>query len=98
MVVWWNQTRSRHSELLAAKERLADRLIEIETERARASNEGPSDYVALKVALAHAPHVHPEFARRLSQAGEIETAQKGKGARRYVSLSSFLRAVRKHFG
>ncbi len=98
MAAWWNETRTRHSDLRSAYSKVRDTLIENEIARARNSNEAPDDYVALKVANAHTPHVHPEYARRLSASGEVETKQTRKGARRFVSLSSYLRAARKYFG
>lgn len=98
MEAWAGAMRARQRELEAANAKLRDSLIEAEIARSRSSNEAPDDFVPLKAALAHAPHVHPEFARRLCAGGTVMAKQNAKGGRRRVSLSSFLRAVREHLG
>jgi hypothetical protein len=98
MAAWWNATRARHSDLAAANARISDALVEAEAERARNSNEAPTNYIPIKVAIAHAPHVHREHARRLCASGEIEAKQNGKGGRWRLSHASFLRAVRENLG
>jgi hypothetical protein len=48
--------------------------------------------------IAHPGMQQPDVCRRLSASGEVRTRQRGKGGRRFVSLSSYLKAVRKHLG
>ena len=66
--------------------------------RARNSNEAPDDFVPLKAAAAHAPHVEYEWLRRRCESGEIESKQNGKNARIKASISSLLRVVRENWG
>jgi hypothetical protein len=94
---WADSVRDRHRDLHSAYSRLRDTLIESEIGRSQRSKEGP-DYVPLKTALAHAPHVHPEFGRRLCANRDVDAAQNGKGGRWRVSLASFLKVVRERLG
>jgi hypothetical protein len=99
MVVWWNQTRSRHSDLAAAYARVRDALVDAEAARVRISNEPPTDHVSLKEAVRHAPGgITYEWARRLCARGLVIVEQSHKGASIYPSLSSFLAAVKKYRG
>jgi hypothetical protein len=94
MQAWWDQTRTRHSDLAAANARLREALIEAETERARNSNEGPDDYIPIKSATSYVPGFQQERVRRLCASGEIEAKQSRKGAPWKLSLTSLLRKAR----
>jgi hypothetical protein len=98
MAAWANAVKSRHADLHAANTRLRDTLIEIEAARSRASNEPPDDFLPLKRAAAHVPHVDPEWIRRRCQSGEIEMKQRGKKNLISVGVASMLRVVRERWG
>jgi hypothetical protein len=88
--------RKTDRELAATNVRLRESLIDAAL--AHATDDDPRDFVPLKVALAHAPHVHPERARRLCESQAVLAKQNCKGGHWYPSLSSFLAATRRITG